>query len=217
VRASNAADTCILKEIVPLRNLAHAFLLSRFVPRYNRMAQAVKRDLLAGTTGDVLEIGAGTGANFGFFGEGVRWTGCDPNPAGRRYAERHAAAAGIPAEWHTAPAEQLPFDAGRFDCAVATLTLCSVREPEKALAEVLRVLRPGGQLLFLEHVRAVEGSGELRSQTNWAPVFRWVAGCRTDQDTAALVERAGFSSLEVRLVTLPLPVVSPHAAGRAVK
>ena len=199
------------------RNRIDAYLLSQFTPTYNRMSADVKSRLLKGASGQVLELGAGTGANFRFLPAGIYWTGCDPNPAGRRYAERAAAAAGIPAVWHTASAEQLPFDEGRFDVAIATLTLCSVRSPQLALAEIVRVLRPGGDFLFLEHVAAGPDSAQLRRQKRWEPAFRIFAGCRPDQDTAALIGRAGFSDLQIESLTLPLPIVSPHIAGRAVK
>ncbi len=214
---ASPGDTCILEESVHFRNLIHAFYLSRFAPRYNRMSAEVKGRLLGQAEGSVLEIGAGTGANFAFFPPGIRWTGCDPNPAARIYSERAAAAAGIPASWHTASAEQLPFDAGRFDCVVATLTLCSVQSPERVLGEIRRILRPGGAFLFLEHVAAGPSSPLLRRQKRWAPIFRLLAGCRPDQDTAELVARAGFSDLRIEPLTLPLPIVGPHIAGRAVK
>lgn len=200
-----------------IRNLVHAYLLDRFVPHYNRMAGEVKSRLLNDIAGEVLEIGAGTGANFRYLPGGVRWTGCDPNPDGWRYCRAEARAAGIEAEWRTALAEQLPFDAGRFDAVVSTLTLCSVRSPETALQEVLRVLRPGGRFVFLEHVAAHHSSPLLRRQRRWAPVFGVLAGCRPHQDTAHLIETAGFSSVDVERLTLPLPVVSPHAAGWASK
>lgn len=200
-----------------IRNRLTAWLLDRFVPHYNRMAGEVKSRLLAGVEGEVLEIGAGTGANFAYLAQGVRWTGCDPNPGGRRYCERAAAAAGIKADWRTAGAEQLPFDAGRFDAVVSTLTLCSVRSPEAALREVLRVLKPGGTFVFLEHVAADPDSSLHHRQRRWAPVFGALAGCRPHQDTARLIESAGFSSVDVERLALPLPVVSPHAAGRALK
>jgi ubiquinone/menaquinone biosynthesis C-methylase UbiE len=200
-----------------IRNLIHAYLLNRFVPRYNRMAGEVKSRLLAGVEGEVLEIGAGTGANFPYLPQAVRWTGCDPNPDGWRYCERQASAAGIEADWRTAAAEQLPFDGGRFDAVVSTLTLCSVRSPEKALREIVRVLKPGGTFIFLEHVAAHESSPLLRRQRLWAPVFGALAGCRPHQDTARLIAEAGFTAVELERLSLPLPVVGPHAAGRAVK
>jgi SAM-dependent methyltransferase len=212
-----AGDTCILEETVPIRNLVHAYLLSRFTPHYNRMSAAVKRRLLSQTAGDVLEIGAGTGANFAFFSPQIRWTGCDPNPAARRYAVRAAAAAGIAAHWQTAPAERLPFADGQFDAVVSTLTLCSVQSPRLALDEIRRVLRPGGEFLFLEHVAADPDSPLCRRQRRWAPVFGLLAGCRPHQDTAALAAAAGFSSFDFERLTLPLPIVGPHVAGRAIK
>lgn len=202
---------------MPFRNLIHAFLLQRFTPHYNRLAGATKRTLLAQASGEVLEIGAGTGANFAFYSPAIRWTGCDPNSFGWRYSKRAAEAAGIEAEWRTAVAEGLPFANGHFDTVVATLTLCSVRSPEAALQEIRRVLKPGGQFLFLEHVAAEVGSALHRRQCRWAPVFGMLAGCRPNQDTTDLVARAGFSSIEFERLSLPLPIVSPHVAGRAIK
>jgi SAM-dependent methyltransferase len=210
-------DTCILEESVHLRNRVAAYLLHRFTPRYNRVSAEVKGRLLGQAAGDVLEIGAGTGANFAFFPPGIRWTGCDPNPSARVYSERAAAQAGVSASWHTASAEDLPFDAGRFDSVVATLTLCSVHSPERVLSEIRRVLRPGGVFLFLEHVAAESSSPLLRRQQRWAPAFRCLAGCRPNQDTAALVAGAGFSDVRIEPLTLPLPIVGPHVAGRAIK
>lgn len=202
---------------MPIRNLIHAFLLQHFTPHYNRLAAATKRTLLAGASGDVLEVGAGTGANFAFYSPNIQWTGCDTNGAAWRYARRAAAEAGIEADWRTAAAERLPFDEGRFDTVVATLTLCSVQSPEEALREIRRVLKPGGSFLFLEHVAAEAGSELHRRQCRWAPVFGLLAGCRPHQDTAELVAGAGFSGFKFERLSLPLPVVSPHVAGRAVK
>lgn len=202
---------------MPIRNLIHAFLLHRFTPHYNRLAAATKRILLAGASGEVLEIGAGTGANFVFYSPDVQWTGCDPNSFGWSYSKRAAEAAGIDAVWRTGTAEELPFGDGSFDTVVSTLTLCSVQSPERALQQIRRVLRPGGQFLFLEHVAAEAHSELHRRQCRWAPVFGALAGCRPNQNTAELVAGAGFASYAVERLSLPLPIVSPHVAGRAVR
>lgn len=193
----------------------HAFFLNHFSPRYNRLAGGWKQELFAGLRGEVLEIGAGTGANFGYFPPAIRWTGCDPNPHGRGYALRHAARHGIPAGWATAPAESIPFPEARFDAVVCSLTLCSVGCAEKALAEVRRVLRPGAPFVFLEHVAAPEGSPLRRKQRLWRGAFRFCCGCTPDRDTARLLRGAGFARLDLRELSLPIPIVGPHIAGRA--
>jgi ubiquinone/menaquinone biosynthesis C-methylase UbiE len=195
----------------------HAFLLHHSSPRYNRLAGDVKRELFRPLAGNVLEIGAGAGANFEYFPPGIRWTGADPNRHGRRYALRQAERHGIEARWETVPAERLPFPDGSFDAVAATLTLCSVREPGAALAEIRRVLRPGAPFLFLEHVAAPKGSALRRRQQCLRPLFRFFCGCTPDRDTAALVHGAGFSSLTLRPVNLAIPIVSPHVAGKAIK
>ena len=175
----------------------------------------MKRDLFSRLRGEVLEIGAGSGANFEFLPRAIHWTGSDPNPHGQPYAFRNAAARGIAAEWRTSQAEELPFDDGSFDAVLCTLTLCSVREPHRAIAEVRRVLRPGAPFVFIEHVAAPAGSALLRRQRLWSPVFRCCFGCTPDRDTGALLRGVGFSSLEMAEVSLPVPVVAPHIAGIA--
>ncbi|QZA33606.1 class I SAM-dependent methyltransferase [Hydrogenibacillus sp. N12] len=115
--------------------------------------ERLRRALLRPLAGEVLEIGVGTGRNLPFYGPGVRWTGIEPNPAMRRQAERRLRERGLAGALIAASAEALPFADGRFDAVVSTLVLCSVQDPRKALAEIRRVLKPGGRFLALEHVR----------------------------------------------------------------
>ena len=193
----------------------HALFLHLFAGRSNRLAGSLKRDLFSRLEGDVLEIGAGSGATFQFLPRSIRWVGSDPNPHGRPYAFRLAAKHGIHAEWCTSPAEHLPFGDATFDAALCTLTLCSVRQPHRAVEEVRRVLRPGAPFVFLEHVTAPEGSSLIRRQRLWRPVFRCCLGCTPDRDTAALLRKSSFSSLEMKEFSLPIPIVAPHIAGIA--
>jgi ubiquinone/menaquinone biosynthesis C-methylase UbiE len=173
--------------------------------------------LFAGLQGDVLEVAAGTGANFDYLPPAIQWTGVDPNPHGARYCLPAAQQRGIPAAWRTAAAERLPFADGAFAHVVATLALCSMPTPAAALAEIRRVLAPGGTFVFLEHV-AAESDTPTRRRQRWArPVFRCCFDCDPLLDTASLLERAGFAAVEIERFRLPIPLVGPHIAGFAVR
>jgi len=104
------------------------------------------------------------------------------------------------------------------DAVVSTLVLCSVDGHRDALAEILRVLRPGGRFVFIEHVGAPEGTWLRRLQRWIRPLWKPVAdGCRPDRDTGDRILEAGFERVEMDRFRLPLPVVSPHVAGTAWK
>ncbi len=147
--------------------------------------------LVAQAGGDVLEIGAGTGANLGHYRSVTRVVAAEPDPAMRARLARHLAGATVPVEVSDAPAERLGFPDASFDTVVSTLVLCSVADPDAALTEMRRVLRPGGRLLALEHVR---GQGRrARWQDAVTPLWRRVgAGCHPNRNTQAAIVRAGF-------------------------
>jgi ubiquinone/menaquinone biosynthesis C-methylase UbiE len=113
-----------------------------------------RRRLLAGARGAVLEIGGGTGANLAHYRDVDRVTIAEPDPFMRRRLDQKLTDARVPVEVSPAGTEELPFPDGSFDTVVSTLVLCTVPDQESALDEVRRVLRPGGRLLFIEHVRA---------------------------------------------------------------
>jgi ubiquinone/menaquinone biosynthesis C-methylase UbiE len=147
----------------------------------------------------------------------VRWTGVDPNPRSLPYIREAARRSGHEFEFRQASAESLPFPDASFDSVASTLTLCSVRNPALALDEIRRVLRPGGQLLFLEHVAAAAGSRLRRRQRLLRPIFRCLVGCTPDRDTGSLLRAARFSTVEMEEFELSLPIVGPHICGRAVR
>ena len=116
-----------------------------------------RQALLASASGEVLEIGGGTGANLPYYGAAVEsLTVTEPEPAMVKRLQKHAAATSPLTTVLRAPAEDLPFNDGNFDTVVTTLVLCAVDDQPRALREIHRVLRPGGHLLFLEHVLADE-------------------------------------------------------------
>jgi len=127
-------------------------------PVERRFLSPRRERLLRGLTGHVLDVGAGTGANLPYFKHEARVVAAEPDPAMRAKLERKLAQPTVPVEVSNATAESLPFPDATFDAVVFTLALCTVADPNEALAQARRVLKPGGRLVVLEHVR---GEGRL--------------------------------------------------------
>ncbi len=179
-----------------------------------------RRELLAGLTGRVVEIGAGNGLNFGHYPATVaEVVAVEPEPYLRELAVAAAAEAGIPIQVVDGTAEELPAADAAFDAGVASLVLCSVYDLPRALSELHRVIRPGGELRFFEHVQA-EGGTLARVQRLTDLVWPLLAGgCHTSRDTVAAVTAAGFaldSCQRLRFPDTRLPSPnSPHVLGVA--
>jgi len=180
---------------------------------------AHRRELLAAASGDVLEIGAGTGANLPYYGAGVRTlTLTEPEAPMAKRLQRRMLAQRTDAKLLRAPAEDLPFNDASFDTVVSTLVLCTVDDQPRALRELRRVLRPGGRLLFIEHVRG-EDPRLARKQDRMAPLNRRVAhGCNCNRRTLESIRAAGFDVGRVGRDTLKhVPAfVRPLVVGSAV-
>ena len=159
--------------------------------------------LLVTAQGRVLEIGGGTGANLPFYGDGVaELVIAEPAEPMVRQLARKLPGYRIPTRVLRAPAEQLPFEAGSFDCVVSTLVLCTVADPNEALAEVRRVLKSEGRFLFIEHVRSTDP--ELaRFQDRMNGINRFVVGCDCNRPTLDSLQEAGFTIAQVEHTTLP--------------
>ena len=179
---------------------------------------ASRAAVLGSLTGTVLEIGAGAGANFGYFRPDIRWLGLEPDPGRRRDLARAAAAHGQHAPVIAAPAEQIPLADASVDAVAATLVLCSVADQDQVLAEVRRVLRPGGRFAFFEHVAAPRGTWSRRLQHWVAPVTRRLdAGCDPGRETWRAIREAGFRQVHARCYSRPavLGIYGPCLDGVA--
>src|SRR5579859_472033 len=178
----------------------------------------LRRGLLAGAGGSVLEIGAGTGANLAHYDgrvESLVFT--EPEPAMLRRLQKKAREEAPLAKILRAPAEDLPFEDDSFDTVVSTLVLCGVDDQTRALREIRRVLRPGGRFLFLEHVRSDDPAlARFQDRMNW--LNRIVVDCDCNRQTLATIEAAGFTVSRIEHSELPKApkFVRPLILGSAV-
>jgi SAM-dependent methyltransferase len=184
---------------------------------------AYRTRLLAPLSGRVLEVGCGHGVNFPHYPDAVtELVAVEPEEHLRDLAREQAAALDREVTVLNGRAEALPFESGSFDSVVTTLVLCSVGDLDRALAEIRRVLKPGGALVCLEHVasanRAVRAGEHAFDAVFWSHAF---GGCHTGRDTGAAIARAGFEAKGLnakRYPDLPFPLsVSPHLIGSAHK
>jgi ubiquinone/menaquinone biosynthesis C-methylase UbiE len=198
-----------------------ARLYERMAPSLERAGGAAHRDeLLEGLSGRVIEVGAGSGLCFAHYPDTVtEVVAVEPEPSLRRAAQNAAQSVDASIGVVDGHAGALPGEDASFDAVVASLVLCSVPDPEGALREVRRVLRPGGELRFYEHVRS-EDPRQARQQDRVDWIWRHVlGGCHPNRDTVTAIEAAGFSigtyrRFEFRPCALSAPS-SPHVIGRA--
>jgi ubiquinone/menaquinone biosynthesis C-methylase UbiE len=176
-----------------------------------------RRETLAAARGRTIDIGAGTGANLGLFPAEAEVVMAEPDPHMTKRLRHKLEEAGSAIELVEAGAEELPFPDASFDTAVFTLVLCTVPDPPAALAEAARILKPGGQLLFVEHVRA-EDPGMARWQDRLETPWRFFAdGCHCNRDTVANIEASPLTVDSVERGELPKspPLTKPLVWGRA--
>jgi ubiquinone/menaquinone biosynthesis C-methylase UbiE len=174
---------------------------------------AIREEMLHDVMGDVLEIGAGTGANIRYYKKGADVVAIEPDPYMLERARKRAEDAAADIELRQIAAEELPFADASFDFVIDTLVLCSVRNPRKALAEIKRVLKPGRELRLYEHVRYTNPIGAL-SQDIISPVWQWLgAGCHPNRDTERYLREEGFELSDVR-IRKELPPIPPMVFTR---
>lgn len=182
------------------RGRFNAWFFRSFDRYINLIARRHKRHAFTGITGpDVLEIGPGVGANFRYVPSGARVLAVEPNRAMHGALLDRAAANGVDLELLACGAEEIPLPDQSVDDVVCSLVLCTVDDPRRVLDEIHRVLRPGGSFRFVEHVAAHSLSPRRWLQRVVTRPWAWVfEGCRVDQHTGDLLDRAGFHEVEIR-------------------
>ncbi|MGR2753326.1 class I SAM-dependent methyltransferase [Agromyces arachidis] len=164
----------------------------------------LEREAIARVRGRVLEIGAGEGENFGAFHPDVEWVGLEPDDDRRGELAARAREWGRPADVLDAVAERIPLPDSSVDAVVGTYVLCSVDDQRTALAEVRRVLKPGGLVVFVDHVAAPPHTVKRAVQRAVTPISaRFCHNCHWDRDTGGALAAAGFHADEARLVRVP--------------
>lgn len=208
------------------RSLNHPVFARAYVWLSQRLEPELaphRRRLLSELTGRVVEVGAGNGLNFAHYPSSVTQVlAVEPEPHLRKLAEQAAHRASVPVVVTAGVAARLPVRDAGVDAAVTSLVLCSVSDPGEALAELRRVLRPGGELRFFEHVRADTANLAAVQHRLDATVWPRIAGgCHTGRDTLLAIESAGFRVDRLERFRLPdvrvaLPT-SPHVLGTATR
>ena len=195
-----------------------------FAAVYDRLTRSAERNFLgvhrawlcARAAGRVLDLGAGTGANFRYLSPGTEVLAAEPDPYMLGRARQRAAALGRSVTFLPDAAESLSLETASVDAVLATLVLCTVDDPARALGEIHRVLKPSGRLLLLEHVR-LEHPLWGRLQDVVTPVWKRLAGgCHPNRDTLPAVRRAGFTIVDLERHAFG-PIPGPiFACGEAV-
>jgi ubiquinone/menaquinone biosynthesis C-methylase UbiE len=179
-----------------------------------------KRKLFREVNGTVVEIGPGTGVNFEYLPKRISWIGIEPNAAFHERLRRKAAEKGIQADLLLGSASEIPLENNSADFLICTLVLCSVDDVDKALQEIRRILKPGGKMIFIEHVAARPGSPVYFFQTLINPFTIMMAdGCHANRQTWISLENAHFSALEYSHYSVHSTMIlhRPHIMGIATK
>jgi len=206
-----------------------AFENRRFAQYYLRVSQKAdrrgglehRRRMLAGLSGTVCEVGAGQGLNFAHYPAIVtRVVAVEPEPTLREHAIDAARRSTIPIDVLDGAADALPVPDGSCDAVVASLVLCSIPNQRSGLDEARRVLKPGGELRFYEHVRSAHTAVALLEDAITPLWSRMAGGCHPNRDTVAVIRAAGFDVIEAdRFGFSPQRLVPPtaHVLGRATR
>ena len=204
----------------PIRGRFNSWLLSKFEDDFHEEVGPRKQQYIGALTGTVVEIGAGNGVNFRYYPAGTRVIVYEPNPYMHERLHAAGRAQGLDYELRATSAEQLELPDNSVDAVVCTLVLCTIPNPDRVVAEIRRVLKPGGKFFFIEHVAADRGTTLRKVQDVLVRPWRWVfEGCHTNRETADLLSAAGFSHVEIerfKSEKMP-PVIVPQIAGVAIK
>lgn len=195
-----------------------AWIMAHGATEYESAVSDRKQALFANVHGNVLEIGPGTGPNLPYYPQDIHWIGIEPNPYMHSYLKKEADRLGLKIDLRFGSAERLDAEDNSMDAVVTTLVLCSVPNLPGTLQEVLRVLKPGGRFLFIEHVAAPKGTLLRRVQSGVKPIWKVIGdGCNPDRETWVALENVGFESVNCQHFQADVPIVSPHIVGVATK
>jgi ubiquinone/menaquinone biosynthesis C-methylase UbiE len=197
-----------------------AYLMATGGADYEQAMAERKQALFADLQGELLEIGPGSGVNLRYVPAQSHWRGVEPNRHMHPYLEAEAKRLGLKVEILTGNAEQLDFPDNSLDGVISTLVLCSVPNLATTLAEIRRVLKPGGKFYFVEHVAAPTGTLLRQVQDGIRPLWQILgAGCQSNRETGTALEAAGFTQVDYETfkAPIPIPIVQPHIIGVAVK
>lgn len=188
----------------PIRGRLNAWFFAALDGYMDRKYSAIKRGLLASAPSVVVELGPGSGANLRYLPAGTRLIAIEPNRQMHDVLRRRAKQRGIDLDLRGLAGENLDLPSASVDFVFSSLVLCSVDRQDQVLAEVRRVLRPGGRFACVEHVAAPAGSGIRRFQRMIRRPWKWVfEGCDLCRDTASALRSAGFAQVDVRPLVLP--------------
>ncbi|MDO8466121.1 MAG: class I SAM-dependent methyltransferase [Gallionella sp.] len=194
----------------PVRGRFNAWLFAVLDSYMHRKYAKIKSALLANTPSVVVELGSGSGANLRYLPAGTRLIAIEPNRQMHDVLRRQAQRYGIDLDLRCLAGEELDIPSASVDFVFSSLVLCSVDRPEQVLAEVRRVLRPGGRFACIEHVAAPVGSGINGLQRMINRPWKWVfEGCDLCRDTSFTLRSAGFARVDVQplvLRTILLPI-----------
>jgi SAM-dependent methyltransferase len=188
----------------PVRGRFNAWLLAALDSYMHRKYAGIKSRLFAGAPSVVVELGPGSGANLRYLPAGARLIAIEPNRQMHDVLRRRAEQCGIDLDLRGLAGENLDLSSASVDFVFSSLVLCSVDSPAQVLAEVRRVLRPGGRFVCVEHVAAPVGSGNYGLQRMIRRPWKWVfEGCDLCRDTGSTLRSAGFAQVDVQPLVLP--------------
>jgi SAM-dependent methyltransferase len=185
----------------------------------NWLVRDHKRKVFSALPRQVVEIGPGVGANFGYLPRGCRLIAIEPNPYMRNGLRRRAARHGIDIEIRSVTGDAIDLADHSVDAVISSLVLCTVPDPAQVLAEIRRILRPGGRYAFLEHVAAAESTPLRAIQHALRRPWGWAfEGCSCERDLAAVIGAAGFASVDIEHYRLRSPFIPANTqiAGTAI-
>ncbi|MEH2447167.1 MAG: class I SAM-dependent methyltransferase [Nostoc sp.] len=194
-----------------------AWMMAQSSGTYDKIVGERKRSLFANLQGKVLEIGPGTGPNLPYYPKDIQWIGIEPNPHMHSYLQKQAEKLGLTIDLRIGNAEWLDAEDNSIDTVVSTLVLCSVPNIDYTLQAILRVLKPGGRFLFIEHVAAPQGTLLRKLQSAISPIWKVIGdGCHPNRETWIALENAGFTNVNYERF-VAMPIISPHIIGIATK